>query len=94
MDYNSLIENELKEKTIAFENELNEKTIKFENELKEKTKKFENDRKMLIEAGKSTRMALQSNKYKVLDLEKKLIDSQIELTKVKAENQPVLLKRK
>ena len=63
-------------------------------ELTEKACKYKEDRNKLIEAGKSTRMALQTSKYKILDLEKKLIDAQIEVTKVKAKNEPVLLKRK
>ena len=56
--------------------------------------KLEKDRSTLIEAGKSTRVESKSNKYKVLDLEKKLLDTQIELAKVKMKNEPAPLKRK
>lgn len=48
------------------------------------------EKKKIMENGKESRQELKTNKYKVLDLEKKLMDAQIEIAKLKREKNPLM----
>ncbi|WP_125152741.1 cell division protein ZapA [Clostridium rectalis] len=67
-----------------------EKIIKERDILQETCKKYLNENKLLKAERKEYKFQLQSSKYKVIDLQHRLIETQIELAKEKKQNNPML----
>ena len=55
-------------------------------EMQEKVNKLSREKTMILESGKNSRKELRDAKYKILDLEKKILDVQIEMSKLKRDN--------
>ncbi|MDS1003597.1 cell division protein ZapA [Clostridium sporogenes] len=68
--------------------------LQVQMELMEKTaKKYMEENNKLKIQNKELKFQLQSSKYKVLDLEKKLMDSQLNLAKEKKKSNPLTIKK-
>lgn len=52
-------------------------------EMQEKIEKLSSEKSTILESGKQSRKELRDAKYKILDLEKKIVDVQIEMAKLK-----------
>ena len=59
-------------------------------EARDKAEKLSYEKQKIMENGKDSRQELKTSKYKVLDLEKKLMDAQIEIAKLKKERNPLM----
>ena len=51
--------------------------------MQQKIDKLASEKSKILESGKTSRQELRDAKYRILDLEKKIVDVQIEMTKMK-----------
>lgn len=91
---------ELQNKSVKddYEDMMNNKNIEIDNIRKEKEslqaacKKYLDDNNMLKAECKEFKFQVQSSKYKIMDLQHRLIETQMELAKEKKTNHPLLNK--
>ena len=85
----NILKEELDKEIIELKDELELKSNEL-SEAIEKAKKLSYEKQKIMESSKDSRQELKTNKYKVLDLEKKLMDAQIEIAKLKKARNPLI----